>query len=167
MFGRNVVEFGHDFNGIVCARRDLEVPNPGADPGIARLAHAMLESSATALAPSMTSQVRDLVVLLLGTGACTVERVAEYLGVDRRTVHRHLAREGQTFSDVLESVRRELADRYVCDHQRSLADVSALLGFSAPSSFSRWYRQSFGANPARERGHDGSGLRRRRGPRQA
>jgi AraC-like DNA-binding protein len=162
MFGRNVVEFGHDFNGIVCARRDLEVPNSGADPGIARLAHAMLESSTTTLPQSMTSQVRDLVVLLLGTGACTVERVAEHLGVDRRTVHRRLTREGETFSNVVESVRRELAARYVRDQQRSLADVSALLGFAAPSSFSRWYRQSFGVNPAKGREYRSAGVSKRR-----
>jgi AraC-like DNA-binding protein len=166
VFGRNVVEFGHDFNGVVCARRDLEVPNPNADPGIARLARAMLESRSDSTAAPLTGEVRDLVVLLLGTGTCTVQRAAESLGVDRRTVHRHLAREGETFSGVVESVRRELATRYVCDQQRSLADVSALLGFSAPSSFSRWYRQSFGVSPARDRGHHGSGLRRRRDPRQ-
>jgi AraC-like DNA-binding protein len=150
VFGRSVVEFGHDFNGIVCARRDLEVPNPNADPGIARLAHAMLESGA-ALAPPMTNQVRDLVVLLLGMGTCTVERAAEHLGVDRRTIHRHLAREGETFSGVVESVRRELAARYVRDQQQPLADVSASLGFAAPSSFSRWYRQRFGVSPANDR----------------
>jgi transcriptional regulator GlxA family with amidase domain len=85
--------------------------------------------------------------------------------VDRRTIHRHLAREGETFSGVVESVRRELAARYVHAQQRSLADVSALLGFSAPSSFSRWYRQSFGVNPARDRERKGAGLRRPRSPR--
>ena len=164
MFGRNVVEFGHDFNGIVCARRDLEAPNPAADPGIARLARAMLESSTASENPSMVSRVRDLVVLLLGTGACTVERAAEHLGVDRRTIHRHLAREGQTFSDVVESVRRELAARYVSDQQRPLADVSGLLGFGAPSSFSRWYRQAFGVNPSRDRAQRISDLLGHRNP---
>jgi AraC-like DNA-binding protein len=164
VFGRNVAEFGHDFNGIVCARRDLEAPNPNADPGIARLAHAMLESSDDATAP-MTSRVRDLVVMLLGTGSCTIERVAEHLGVDRRTIHRHLAREGGTFSLVVDSVRRELAARYVRDQQRSLADVAALLGFGAPSSFSRWYRQNFGVNPARDRSRRNVGVRGRGSPR--
>src|SRR5262249_11953818 len=43
LFGPRV-EFGQAFNGIVCARRDLDVANPNADPGIARLAHQMLES---------------------------------------------------------------------------------------------------------------------------
>lgn len=159
VFGRNVVEFGHDFNGIVCARRDLEVPNPNADPGIARLAHAMLQSSTARAAAPMTSQVRDLVVLLLGMGTCTVERAAEHLGVDRRTIHRHLAREGETFSGVVESVRKELATRYVRDQQQSLAGVSVLLGFAAPSSFSRWYRQSFGVSPAKDRARSAADVR--------
>jgi AraC-like DNA-binding protein len=167
VFGRNVVEFGHDFNGIVCARRDLESPNRNADPGIARLARAMLDSSAAPAATTMTGQVRDLVVLLLGTGACTIERAAEQLGVDRRTIHRHLTREGETFSGVVESVRREFAARYVRDQGRSLADVSALLGFAAPSSFSRWYRQNFGVNPARDRSQRSTDVGGRRSPRQA
>jgi AraC-like DNA-binding protein len=106
VFGGSV-EFGHDFNGIVCARRDLEAPNPNADPGIARLARQMLAAGDEPEAePVMAKRVRDLVVALLGTGTCTIDRVAQHLGVDRRTIHRHLLREGQTFSGIVDAVRR-------------------------------------------------------------
>jgi len=145
VFGRNV-EFGHDFNGIVCARRDLEVPNPNADPGIARMARNMLDAASAARAPGTSAQVRELVVMLLPSGGCTIDRAAQHLGIDRRTVHRHLARAGWTFSDIVENVRSELAERYVKEHRRSLAEISSLLGFSAPSAFSRWYRRRFGAS---------------------
>ena len=101
--------------------------------------------------PTSVSQVRDMVVQLLGARECTVEEVARKFGVNRRTVHRYLAREGHTFSGVLESVRRDLAPGYVADRRRSLAAVSALLGFATPSSFSRWYRRAFGSNPAADR----------------
>ena len=97
VFGRNV-EFGHDFNGIVCARADLDRPNPNADPAMAKYAQQLLEASLAGSADDMSRQVRELVVMLLGGGACTIERVAQHLGVDRRTVHRRLASEGQTFS---------------------------------------------------------------------
>ncbi len=150
VFGRNV-EFGHDFNGIVCARTDLEVPNPDADPVVARLALQMLEADPAHRAPDMEARVRELVVMLLGTGACTIDRVAQHLGVDRRTIHRRLTQEGTTFSGVVEVVRRELAERYVQDHQRTLAEVAVLLGFSAPSVFSRWYRRQFGDKPSESR----------------
>jgi transcriptional regulator GlxA family with amidase domain len=41
-------------------------------------------------------------------------------------------------------LRRDLFARYRKDGTRSLTEVSALLGFSAPSAFSRWHRQQFG-----------------------
>lgn len=150
VFGRNI-EFGHDFNGIVCARSDLEVPNPDADPGIARLARQLLEAGLADKAIDTTSQVRELVVMLLSTGECTVDRIAMHLGVDRRTIHRQLAQEGRTFSRIVEDVRIELAERYVEQPRRSLTEVASLLGFSAPSAFSRWYRKHFGANPSERR----------------
>ncbi len=154
VFGRNV-EFGHDFNGIVCARADLDVVNPDADPVVARLARQMLEANPASKAANMSTRVRELVVMLLGTGTCTIDRVAQHLGIDRRTVHRRLAHEGATFSGLVEAVRRELAQRYVKDPHRSLAEVSLLLGFSAPSGFSRWYRQRFKMKPSEQRAHAG------------
>ena len=106
---------------------------------------------ATIVTTTSASQVRDSIVRLLHARECTVEQVALQFGVNRRTVHRYLAREGHTFSGILESVRRDLAPGYVGDRRRSLAEVSELLGFATPSSFSRWYRRNFGTNPATDR----------------
>ncbi|HUL64990.1 MAG TPA: AraC family transcriptional regulator [Burkholderiaceae bacterium] len=150
VFGRNV-EFVCDFNGIVCAGSDLERPNPNADPQLARLARKLLEADSAAHARDLTAQVREVVVSLLGTGTCTVERVAQHLGVHRRTIHRQLLNEGQTFSAIVEAVRRELAPRYLMERHRAVADVSGLLGFSSPSSFSQWYRRQFGTTPSSRR----------------
>jgi AraC-like DNA-binding protein len=83
---------------------------------------------------------------MLPSGLCSADKVAERLGVDRRTVHRHLAREGQTFSSVMDSVRAELVTRYIENRDRPLAAVSELLGFSAVSAFSRWFRNQFGCS---------------------
>ena len=150
IFGRSV-EFGHDFNGIVCALADLARPNAQADPELARLAHRMLEGQRVARAQGgIAPQVRSLVVTLLGTGACTIDRAAQHLGVDRRTIHRRLAKEGETFSSIVDAVRRELAQRYLAD-KRSLAEISMLLGFSASSGFSHWYRRKYDATPSSRR----------------
>lgn len=151
LFGRNV-EFGHDFNGIVCARSDLARPNPDADPELARMARRLLDTETVARTQTGTAgQTRDVVMKLLGAGGCSVDRVAQHLGIDRRTIHRRLAREGETFSGILDGVRRELADRYLRDRERDLADVAALLGFATPSSFSHWYRRQFRQPPSARR----------------
>src|SRR5262249_19988503 len=101
--------------------------------------------------PDVTGQVRELVLTLLGTGRCTIDLVAQHLGTDPRTVQRHLASEGQTFSDIVDAVRRELADRYLPNGQPTLAEVSSLLLLAAPSGFPRWYRRQFGRPPSQRR----------------
>jgi len=150
VFGRHV-EFGHDFNGIVCARSDLDVPNPGADPTMAQYALKLLEMAAAGREESLAEEVRRIVVMMLGDGRCTIERVAQSLGVDRRTVHRRLVAENATFTAIVDDVRREFAARYMKDRERSLAEVSSLLGFAAPSGFSRWYKRQFRVPASQER----------------
>jgi AraC-like DNA-binding protein len=108
----------------------------------------MLDSVVADRPQEMAAQVRELVVTLLGTGSCTLERMAQHLGIDPRTIQRHLAREGESFCGIVDSVRRELAERYVDERRRPLAEVSSLLGFAAPSGFSRWYRRQFKAAPS-------------------
>ncbi|HSV82877.1 MAG TPA: AraC family transcriptional regulator ligand-binding domain-containing protein [Ramlibacter sp.] len=155
LFGPHV-EFGHDFNGIVFNAGDLDLPNPTADPVIARYARQVLEASAKGGA-RVTDEVRQLVLVLLPAGHCTIDVVAQHFGVDRRTLHRWLAREGETFSGTVEGLRRELVARYLDESSRPLAEVSALLGFSAPSAFSRWHRMRFNASALqRQRGRLGS-----------
>jgi AraC-like DNA-binding protein len=138
------VHFGEDFNGVVCTRRDFGAVNPDADPTMARYARQLLENRRPRGEGEFTNDIRQLVVVQLGSGQCSVERVAHMLRIDRRTIHRRLLREDQTFSGIVDTVRRELATRYLADRKRTLAEIAALLGFAAPSGFSRWYRQQFG-----------------------
>ena len=142
LFGTQLA-FGCEFSGLVCAAADLAAPNPGADPVLARYALRMIDDAAARPA-AFSARVRELIVLLLPRGHCRVERVAQHLGVDRRTIGRRLAAEGTSFSTLLDQVRVDLMGRYRADGRRALSDVCALLGFSAPSALSRWHRQRFG-----------------------
>lgn len=145
------VEFAQDFNGLVCTTRDMDAPNPMADPVMARYARQILEAASGSGRMSTADGVRHILFVLLPSGQCSIDEVAQQLGVDRRTVHRRLAREGTTFSEVLNTIRRELATHYVDDGKRPLSQVAELLGFSALSAFSRWYKQQFGEIAARRR----------------
>jgi AraC-like DNA-binding protein len=158
LFG-NAVEFGHEFDGIVCNAADLDAPNPGADPVMARYSSRLL-SQQPRKRPRTSDRVRELIVLLLPRGHCRVEVVAQHLGVDRRTVARRLGAEGTTFGLLLDGIRDELLSRYLEDGARSLAEVSALLGFSDPTSFSRWHRLRFGATARSRLGAQPAAVRR-------
>ena len=142
VFGR-AVEFGHEFDGIVCNAADLDAPNPGADPVMARYTRRLLEQTPGGRSTA-SARVREYIAVLLPRGHCRADTVAQHLGVDRRTLVRHLAAEGTSFHALVDGVRSELLAGYLGDGARALAEVSDLLGFSAPSAFSRWHRSRFG-----------------------
>jgi AraC-like DNA-binding protein len=81
---------------------------------------------------------------LLQSGNCTVERVAEHFSCTRRTIHRHLAECGTSFSAILDAQRADLVTKLVEDHDRPLAAIAIQLGFSAQSAMARWFRSRFG-----------------------
>lgn len=155
-FGEGL-QFNSDLNGISCRSRDLETPVPMSDPDLARYAQKYLDDMGLHRNASMSDKVKQLVHALLPTGRCTIERVSGNLGVNRRTIHRQLAAGGETFSAITNTVRCELAARYLASSDRSLSDIAELLGFSALSGFSHWFHDQFGCSPSawRQQGADG------------
>ncbi|WP_329206620.1 AraC family transcriptional regulator ligand-binding domain-containing protein [Streptomyces sp. NBC_00683] len=145
-FGESV-EFDREFDGIVFYAADLDAPNAMADPLLREYAHQYFEAIAVPKDTTTADRVRELIEVLLPSGRCSVEQVARSLGVDRRTVHRHLADSGETFSSLLNATRMHLAEQFVANPRRSLTEISDLLGFSSLSAFSRWFREQFGCSP--------------------
>lgn len=139
-------DYSQDFDGIVCTAADLAAPLPSYDPVMANQVKQYLGTLLAQSSSSMQDQVRKLVYALLPTGLCSVDRVAQHLAVDRRTVHRRLANEHTTYSDVLDAARADLVLRYVANAARPLSEVATLLGFSSLSAFSRWFGAYFGCS---------------------
>jgi len=144
-FGTDI-KFNQDFNGIVCASPDIDAAVPAADAKMARHVQQYLDTLAARRNATMSANVRECIYTMLPSGLCSAGSVAARVGVDRRTIHRHLAREGKTFSSLMDSVRAELVTRYIENRDRPLASIAELLGFSALSAFSRWFRTQFGCS---------------------
>jgi AraC-like DNA-binding protein len=146
-FGTQVT-FNAEFSGMVCKATDLKRHLHGASPEMARFARQILDRALSRQPQSPQAIVRQLIVALLPSGRCTSQRVAGHLGVDRRTIHRQLTIEGESFSGLLQSVRSELALRQVRESELPLAEVAALLGFASHSAFSHWFSTTFGQTAA-------------------
>ncbi|MFD7782322.1 AraC family transcriptional regulator ligand-binding domain-containing protein [Streptomyces nojiriensis] len=142
-----IAEFDREFDGIVFYAGDLDAPNAMADPLLREYAHQYFEAITVPRDTTAADRVRELIEVLLPTGRCSIEQVARSLGVDRRTVHRHLASSGETFSSLLGATRQHLAEQFVANPRRSLTEISDLLGFSSLSGFSRWFHEQFGCSP--------------------
>jgi AraC-like DNA-binding protein len=145
VFG-SVVRFNQDFDGIVLAGADLDAAIPSYDPLLASHAREFLHTKLALTDANMPDKVKKLVFTLLPSGECVAKRVAEQLGVDRKTMYRHLAYHHQTYSGIVDTVRVDLVQRYVSNRDRALSDVAPLLGFASLSAFSRWFTGRFGCS---------------------
>ena len=92
--------------------------------------------------------VRKAIYLLLPMGRASIEQVALSQGINLRTLQRRLEEEGVTFSELINEVRRDLVRRYMDNPRYSLGRIAGLLGYSVPSSFTRWFTSQFGMAPA-------------------
>jgi AraC-like DNA-binding protein len=145
------LRFDHEFTGLVFYAGELDAANAASDPLLRPYAEQFLQALGSPRATSVTDQVRELVEMLLPVGRCSSRQVARSLGLTERTLHRYLAAEGTSFSSIVHDTREDLAERYLATERHSLTDVSQLLGFTAPSAFSRWFRQRFGVSPSQWR----------------
>ena len=142
------IEFSQECNAIVCRSRDLDMPIPAADPTLNREVKRLLDMQLANLPDEPVQRTRQIVKMLLPSGLCSVDRVAQHLGMHRRTLNRHLAAEGQSVTTVINAVRAELAGEYLANSKRKLYEVAELLGFSSAADFSRWFRGQFGRTPS-------------------
>jgi AraC-like DNA-binding protein len=83
-----------------------------------------------------------------------MESIATVLNISKRTLQRALEKEGAQFKDVLNDVRRQLADFYLRHSHFNMKHVTHLLGFHDHSSFHkaciRWFSMTPGQYRADE-----------------
>lgn len=141
------LEFGSDFNGLVCAAADLDYPNPAADPELVRYAESLADTLNVAGVDSAALEVRKAIYLLLPLEQATAERVATHLHLSVRTMQRQLGLANTSFTRLIEEVRSELAVRYMNNPRYPIGRVSVLLGYSQQGSFTNWFSARFGMTP--------------------
>ena len=149
MFGE--VQFGAAMNTMTLDPADLGRALTTANPGLARLVGHYLNAVSSKGPPTFEAQVRELIAALLPRGLCAIERVAQHLGVDRRTVHRRLTDQGLSFTGLVHEARLDAVQAELNDRSRPIATLATSLGFSCNSTFSRWFRQTYGVSASQFR----------------
>ena len=142
------VAFNCPVNSITLTTADLDAALPEADAEMAREIARYLDGQLKAAPDAGADPMSELIARLLPTGQCSIEEVANRLGVDRRTVHRRLAGEGRSFSQLLDTARRTVATAELSHGDQPLSVVMRQAGFHSASSFSRWFHHAYGIQPS-------------------
>lgn len=146
------VRFGCSVNGLLFDGDDLEVPIADRDRQIYKLATSFVEHHFPSSDPPLSARVRTIVEALLPEGECTLAGVASKLGMHSRTLQRRLRTDGESFEEIKDGVRRDVALRYIKQSSVPLMRVAQMLGYSDTSVLSRSCYRWFSASPRQLRG---------------
>jgi len=150
---RAPVRFGAPRSELVYLAKDLERPSRAHDPMLVELLERQAQAALDRLPArvSFVSRVREALSVLLPGGRADLDAVAARLKLGGRTVQRYLKDEGTSFQEVLDDVRRTLAEAYLRDRDHSIAEVAILVGFSDQAAFHRAFVRWTGETPGARR----------------
>jgi AraC-like DNA-binding protein len=156
LFGHDV-EFGASVDEVAFAKKVRNLPVVSADPYLNKL---LVKYCEEALAcgrsqGSFRASVENTIVPLLPHGKIRAGDIARRLGVSQRTFARRLASEGLTFTGLLESLRFDLANRYLAEETLPISELAWLLGYQEVGAFSHAFKRWTGKTPREARAHLG------------
>jgi AraC-like DNA-binding protein len=136
-------------NALVFAAADLDRELPTGNAELARASdEVILRYLARFDREDVVTQARIKLMELLPSGQTSARRVAGVLHLSERSLQRKLAEHGTSLARLREETRRELANQYVRNSRFTVGEITYLLGFSEPASFTRAFHRWNGMSPS-------------------
>ena len=147
------VFFNSAHNEIAMTIDELDRPIATSNPALLTVLTRHFEQLLQAVPDpnDLTSIVYHHIRSNLGDQRCNLDWIANTLHVHPRTLQRLLDQEGTSFRMLLQEARLELADYLLRLTRTPISDISALLGYSNLSGFSRAFERARGHSPMIER----------------
>ena len=147
------VLFNQATTALVFHSRDLAVPIVGENT---RLFPIPGNSSKTAYETidgmkEYSKKISFLLFAQLKKGSPCIRQIAKELGLSVRCLQMKLNKEGETFSQIVKNVRKDLAKTYLIERDYTIDEITYLLGFSDPSVFHRAFKSWTGLTPGKFR----------------
>ncbi len=157
------VRFQKNETGLGLRTADLARPLRTANPDAAATLAAGFASQPVRRDAPVTERLAVAVAERLAHGApAEREAVARSLGMSGKTLARRLATERRRFRDVVDDVRRTLAERLVGEATIDLGEVAARVGFADLAALGKAFRRWYGESPSTYRARRTAGAAARR-----
>lgn len=150
------VYFDSDATVIVSDAKALQLPIDRANPNLRRVLQAHLEANTDHDSDDFQTRVKYLIRQALLSGGCSVERISEFLAMNKRTLQRRLSALDTSYNELLDEVRFGIACDYLKESRGSLTQLAYQLCYSELSVFSNAFRQRFGVSPRQWKNQLGS-----------
>ncbi|CAA0081712.1 putative HTH-type transcriptional regulator [Zhongshania aliphaticivorans] len=145
------IHYGQKKNAIYFSRKTLEQTNLRARDELSELVdqHLSYILNQTRHSNTASISVRLWMEKLFreGTGLPLLEDAAKHLGLTEQTLRRRIKKEGNTFMQIKDDTRRDVAMYYIKQSQLSIEEIALRLGFSEASSFIKSFKRWANVTP--------------------
>jgi AraC-like DNA-binding protein len=129
----------------------LEAPISEANQNLHRVLEDYLSNLQLAFPDDYLGKIRYLIKQAMSSGDCSIERVAHFLALNKRTLQRQLNAQDTSYKKLLQEVRFDMAQQYLRQSNGSLTTLADMLCYSDLSTFSNAFRSLFGVSPRKWR----------------
>jgi len=135
------IHFSQEMMCMVFDAAALDIKLARSDEQLHDILQQHLGLQATQNLHDFSSNIKQLITRAMLAGDCSIDRVASYLAVNKRTLQRQLKEQGLTFKSLLEEVRFNTAIKYLKDSTISLTQIADILCYHDISAFSRAFKR--------------------------
>lgn len=144
------IYFNAPRNEVKVPRSLIEAPMPQPNPALVESISERLDLAMASLGAPLTTSAETFTLLkaMLAEGAPSLAKVTYAMGTTERTLRRRLKEEDTTYSAVLEAARKDECELMISRGVTSPAVLSAGLGYSESSAFTRAFKGWYGVPPS-------------------
>jgi len=153
---RAPIRFDAEWTAVAFPARWLSHRVTGADPSLRGPLQQSVDALVARHGNDLIMRTRRALYVLVMQGEGSMSRVADLMGMHRRTLNRRLALSGTSISEQLEDVKSHIARQLVADTTMSMIEIASTLNYSDAGTFTRAFRRWTGMPPSEWR----SGLKK-------
>jgi AraC-like DNA-binding protein len=141
--------FGAPHTELELSTELLQRPLPHANETYRKIFQRQVEHALARLPArsGLAADVREAAQAALSRGRCSLAATARVMGIGARSLQRKLQAEGTSFAELIEALRRELAQVYLAQNV-PIQEIAWQLGYKTPSAFHNAFKRWTGKTPS-------------------
>ena len=142
------VQFNQEYDQIIFDKKYLEQVVHLDDQNRNEFLERYIDSAASATDyNNLERQIMGLLIQHMGSDDASLDSISHKLGMNKRTLQRHLKAQHINFKEILANIRGRKACWYLSASEMSITLISEALGYKDVSAFSRAFKLNYGVSP--------------------
>lgn len=151
VFGTKIY-FNMDFNGFIFSAEQLNLPIVTCDQSLNSMISDYLKLSGKSQSDNKLKQIElSIQSSLLLQHSCSLTEIAASQSQTPRAIQYYLKNFNLSYQQLLNNVRYELASELLSGSEQPIYAISALVGFSDSTVFSKGFKKHMGETPSKYR----------------